>query len=77
MRKIVFWMPRACMEPAGGFKIVFEYANRLAKDGFPVELIYPMVHYGARYDWKHAIVYRLFFFGDSFLEHTDQPNGFV
>ena len=61
MRKIVFWMPRACMEPAGGFKIVFEYANRLAKDGFPVELIYPMVHYGARYDWKHAIVYRLIF----------------
>ena len=49
------------MEPAGGFKIVFEYANRLAKDGFPVEIIYPMVHYGARYDWKHAIVYRLIF----------------
>ena len=61
MRKIVFWLPRACMEPAGGFKIVFEYANRLAKDGFPVEIIYPMVHYGARYDWKHAIVYRLIF----------------
>ena len=61
MRKIVFWMPRACMEPAGGFKIVFEYANRLANDGFPVEIIYPMVHYGARYDWKHAIVYRLIF----------------
>ena len=56
MKKIVFWMPRACMEPAGGFKIVFEYANRLAKDGFPVEIIYPMVHYGARYDWKHTII---------------------
>ena len=61
MRKIVFWMPRACMEPAGGFKIVFEYANRLAKDGFSVEIVYPMIHYGARYDWKHAIAYRLIF----------------
>ncbi|MBF1639674.1 glycosyltransferase family 4 protein [Prevotella sp.] len=61
MRKIVFWMPRACMEPAGGFKIVFEYANRLAKDGFPIEIVYPMIHFGARYDWKHAIAYRLIF----------------
>lgn len=61
MRKIVFWMPRACMEPAGGFKIVFEYANRLAKDGIPVEIVYPMIHYGAKYDWIHAVAYRFIF----------------
>ena len=76
MKKIVFWMPRACMEPAGGFKIVFEYANRLAKDGFPVEIIYPMVHYGARYDWKHTIVYRLIFLW-RLIFRTYKPNGFV
>ncbi|MGP1451866.1 MAG: glycosyltransferase family 4 protein [Segatella oris] len=61
MRKIVFWMPRACMEPAGGFKIVFEYANRLVKDGIPVEVVYPMIHHGVKYDWIHAIAYRLIF----------------
>ena len=75
MRKIVFWMPRACMEPAGGFKIVFEYANRLAKDGFPIEIVYPMIHFGARYDWKHAIAYRLPIY--SFLNRISLPNGFI
>ena len=59
MRKIVFWMPRACMEPAGGFKVIFEYANRLAKDGFSVEIIYPMIR-------SMQLCTGLFFFGDSY-----------
>lgn len=34
-------MPRDGSTPIGGFKIVYEYANRLAADGFNVEIVYP------------------------------------
>lgn len=33
--------------PVGGFKVVFEYANRLADDGFIVNLVYPCYVYKA------------------------------
>lgn len=60
-KKVIFLMPRACMEPAGGFKVVFEYANRLVKDGVKVEIVYPMVQKDAQYDLLHAVAYRLIF----------------
>lgn len=43
-KSITFLMPsRASKGPSGGFKIVYEYANRLANDGFSVHIIYPVV----------------------------------
>lgn len=43
-RSITFLLPsRASKGPSGGFKIVYEYANRLAKDGFSVHIVYPVV----------------------------------
>lgn len=43
-KSITFLLPsRASKGPSGGFKIVYEYANRLAKDGISVHIVYPVV----------------------------------
>lgn len=41
MKTITFLMPHAGFKPSGGFKVVFEYANRFANDGFRVLIIHP------------------------------------
>ena len=41
MQKIVFLMPHDGIVSSGGYKVVYEYANRLAKDGFSVSIVYP------------------------------------
>lgn len=41
MSSVVFLMPHDGIVPAGGFKVVYEYANRLAADGIPVTIVYP------------------------------------
>lgn len=38
--KISFVLPRFPKIPVGGYKIVFEYANKLCKDGFDVSLVF-------------------------------------
>lgn len=35
-------MPGACGTPGGGPKVIFEQANRLAKDGWEVHIVYPV-----------------------------------
>ncbi len=39
--KITFLLPFASDRPIGGFKIVFEYANRLAEKGHEVKIVFP------------------------------------
>ena len=39
-RSITFLLPCRNPTPVGGFKIIYEYANRLANDGFNVNLVY-------------------------------------
>ncbi|MDR1005481.1 MAG: glycosyltransferase family 4 protein [Bacteroidales bacterium] len=41
MKKINFLLPFAGRKPVGGFKVVYEYANRLAADNYLVKIIYP------------------------------------
>mgnify|MGYP000859833897 FL=1 len=41
MQKIVFLMPHDGIVSSGGYKVVYEYANRFAKDGFSVSIVYP------------------------------------
>lgn len=52
---VTFIMPRTGESPIGGFKVVYEYANRLANDGYQVNIIYgitsrpiqnPIIRYG-------------------------------
>lgn len=39
--KITFILPGGARHPSGGFKVVYEYANRLARAGHQVTLIHP------------------------------------
>lgn len=38
---IIFFLPSRDKYPIGGFKIVYEYANRFAANGYPVSILYP------------------------------------
>lgn len=40
MSSITFIFPHHSPEPAGGYKVVYEYANRLAADGHRVNIVY-------------------------------------
>lgn len=33
-------LPGFANHPIGGYKIIFEYANRLSKDGFDVQIVF-------------------------------------
>lgn len=39
-KTITFIFPHPAAEPVGGYKVVFEYANRLAADGHKVNIVY-------------------------------------
>ncbi len=40
MKSITFILPHITTGPVGGYKVVFEYANRFANDGWNVEIVY-------------------------------------
>lgn len=40
MRSIIFLFPGRGNLPCGGLKVIYEYANRLAQDGFQVGIVY-------------------------------------
>lgn len=41
MKKIAILLPGIPTQPIGGYKVVYEYANRLVKDGYVVDIYYP------------------------------------
>lgn len=41
--KVAFLMPSYISYPTGGYKVVYEYANRLAADGHDVSIYYPFI----------------------------------
>lgn len=43
MKSIVFLLPCSASKPVGGFKVVYEYANRLVRDGINVHIVYSSV----------------------------------
>lgn len=52
MKSITFLMPPFVYSPVGGFKIVLEYANRLAKDGYEVHIVYADSIKYVKVPWK-------------------------
>ncbi len=40
MKSITFIFPHPVFGPTGGYKVVYEYANRLVNDGWKVEIVY-------------------------------------
>lgn len=45
MERIAFLLPAMVSSPVGGFKIVYEYGNRLASDGYQVTMLYPATRF--------------------------------
>lgn len=41
MKSITFLMPGSGLRPSGGYKVVYEYANRLVNDNIEVHIVYP------------------------------------
>lgn len=44
-KTISFLLPGSGYNPVGGFKVVYEYANRFVKDGYDVNVIYPTINF--------------------------------
>ena len=59
---MIFLLPGRGTVPVGGFKVVFEYANKLAADGISVELVYPRINDHRRFDLVRTLLYGLNFF---------------
>ena len=48
-KTIVWLLPRIDTVPIGGYKVVYEYANRFAADGYDVFIVYPQFLKFSRY----------------------------
>lgn len=64
MKKINFILPNGSKSPIGGYKIVYEYANRLASDSYEVRIIFPATLLWKERDNKEKIkgIVRYFYF---------------
>lgn len=40
-KRVAFMLPGARRSASGGYKVVYEYANKLAEDGYDVDIVYP------------------------------------
>lgn len=52
---LVILFPKVFNQPAGGAKVVLEYANRLAKDGYDITVIYSAAVFWRKRSVKHKI----------------------
>lgn len=57
--KINFILPFKPRRPAGGFRVMYEYANRLAKRGYQVHLIFPIRTPYMKYRLPYIVRYTL------------------
>lgn len=55
MKSISFLLPSVNRNPVGGYKVVYEYANRLVGDGYDVHIVYPV----SRFFIKKGLKYQL------------------
>ena len=53
--KIVFLLPWRDEVPVGGYKVVYEYANRFYRDGWDVTICYPHVRGSFKQDVKNPL----------------------
>lgn len=58
-KKINFILPFKPRRPAGGFRVMYEYANRLAKIGYIVHLTYPIETHYMKYRLPYIVRYIL------------------
>jgi glycosyltransferase involved in cell wall biosynthesis len=61
-KHIVFLLPEYYETPIGGYRVVFEYSNRLVADGNDVSIVYPYFLYFAKSSIKRKLKMVFFFF---------------
>lgn len=59
---ILFFLPEYYENPIGGYKVVFEYANRLVKDGYRVSIVYPSFLFFRKSSLKRKLKMLFFYF---------------
>jgi len=63
-KSISFMMPGSCSVPGGGPKVIFEQANRLAKEGWEVHIVYPVYNLIKRPTFRNILgVIKRYFIG--------------
>ena len=61
MKHVVFLLPCPATVPVGGFKVVYEYANRLVKDDYAVHIVYSSTLFPKQLKWKDYIYHKWLF----------------
>jgi len=74
--RIAFLMLEYHGMPVGGYKVVFEYANRLVADGHEVCLVYPSFVYFWKSSLKRKLKMLFFFVWHLFFRHKGVRNWF-
>lgn len=57
MKRVVFLLPNNADKPIGGAKVIFEYANRFANDGFNVDIVYAAYSKWMKFGLLHTVYY--------------------
>lgn len=73
--KITFILPGVGSYLSGGFKVVYEYANRLVNDGFSVNVIYPMAVTWKQYSLTYKIK-RVYHYSHALIKDSYKPTWF-
>tara|TARA_Y100000385_G_C12835349_1_gene526391 strand:+ start:226 stop:621 length:396 start_codon:yes stop_codon:yes gene_type:complete len=60
-KTITFLLPGPSSKPIGGYKIIYEYANRFVTDGYSVNIVFPVLTLWGTYGFKYKIVLLLRF----------------
>lgn len=55
MKRICILFPGLGSVPIGGYKVLYEYANRFALDGYHVTIVHPGATFFSRQPWKKKI----------------------
>lgn len=59
MKNITFVLPRPATRIVGGFKVVYEYANYLVKNGYDISIVYDCHEIGTRFSLNNNLIKRL------------------
>lgn len=53
--RLTFLLPGSCVQPCGGYKVVYEYANRLQRRGYEVTLVHAAAYDAAPRGWHQRL----------------------
>ena len=75
-KSIAFLLPKEKPFAVGGYKVVFEYANRLADEGYEVFLVYASTLFWSRYSFLDKVKILAYHLKMKWRRHTRVDNWF-